>query len=105
MGGTITVPSSGVSCFTDPLSVNEVGQKETILVAPNPSNGVFNLQLPDVSGNTTVEIYNTAGQQIFQQTIATNELLIDLSAQKTSGVLLLKVTNNGQSYYSKIALK
>ncbi|MBI3238067.1 MAG: YHYH protein [Flavobacteriia bacterium] len=105
MGATITVPSSGVSCFTDPLSVNETAQKETILVAPNPSNGVFNLQLPDVSGNTTVEIYNTAGQQIFQQTITTNELLIDLSAQNSTGVLLLKVTNNGQSYYSKIALK
>ena len=105
MGATITVPSSGVSCFTDPLSVNEAAQKETILVAPNPSNGVFNLQLPNVSGSTTVEIYTAAGQQIFVQTITTNELLIDLSTQNNSGVLLLKVTNNGQSYYSKIALK
>lgn len=103
MGATITIPSSGVTCFTDPLSVKDEKQMEA-QIAPNPSNGVFNLKLPDVSGQVELEIYNMAGQVVYSTQFTGNEILIDLSNEST-GVLTLKVTNNGKISYSKIALQ
>jgi hypothetical protein len=103
MGATITIPSSGVTCFTEPLSVNE-NQKMEAQIAPNPSNGIFNLRLPDVSGTVELEIYNMAGQVVYASQFTGNEQLIDLSKEAV-GVFTLKVTNNGKVSYSKIALQ
>ncbi|WP_343636726.1 YHYH protein [Fluviicola sp.] len=103
MGANITIPSSGVTCFTEPLSVKEI-QKMDAEVAPNPSNGIFNLKLPDVSGNVELEIYNTTGQLVYSTQFTGNEQIIDLS-KESSGVFTLKVTNNGKVSYSKIALQ
>lgn len=103
MGATITIPSSGVTCFTDPLSVNEYQQMEA-QIAPNPSNGMFNLKLPDVTGIVELEIYNMAGQVVYSNRFEGNEQFIDLS-KESAGVFTLKVTNNGKVNYSKIALQ
>ena len=105
MGATITVPSSGVSCFTDPLGIQPLTKTETIHAFPNPSNGVFNLKLPDLTGTSLVEVSNLAGQLVYSTTSTSNEVLIDLSTEKSLGIFVIKITNNGQSYFTKIALQ
>lgn len=105
MGATITIPSSGVTCFTQPLAVIEPGNQENVAVAPNPSNGIFNLKLPNLKGTSQVVIFNMSGQEVYTKEIDSDQIQIDLSAQFVKGTYLIKVVNNGQSYYSKIALQ
>ena len=73
-------------------------------IAPNPSNGIFNLKLPDVSGLVELEIYNMSGQMVYSAQFTGNEQLIGLS-KESAGVFTLKVNNGGKISYSKIALK
>lgn len=101
-GATITT-AADATCFTDPLGVTELTET-TIQTAPNPSNGIFYLSLPDVSGEVELEIYSLSGQKVYSKTFIGKEELIDLSKEK-SGIFTLKVTNQGKSSYSKIALQ
>jgi hypothetical protein len=101
-GTTITIPNTGVTCFTETLGVKE-NAAPVIQTAPNPSNGIFYLRLPDVQGLAEVEIYNLAGQVVYSKTVTNSEELIDLSKEQ-AGVFTLKITSQGKSIYSKIAV-
>ncbi len=103
MGATITIPSTGTSCFTEPLGITENTMSD-VQTAPNPSNGIFYLKLPDVSGEVSVEIYNMAGQKVFERTFTGTEELIDLS-KEAAGIFSMKITNAGKSSFAKIALQ
>ncbi len=103
MGANISIPGSGVTCFTDPLSIKE-SKVSDVQMAPNPSNGLFYLRLPDATGQVEIEIYNTAGQRVYSANFTGNEQLIDLS-KEPAGIFNLKVTNNGKTSFSKIALQ
>lgn len=102
MGATITIPSTGTSCFTEPLGIaaNKIQEVQT---APNPSNGLFYLKLPDAKGEVTVEIYSMSGQKVFERTFISSEELIDLT-KEAKGIFTMKITNGGKSSYAKIAL-
>lgn len=106
MGTTITIPSTGTSCFTSTLGTQEETIKaDNIYSYPNPSNGVFNLRLPQITGNSEIEVYSMSGQKIFSKSISDNETQIDISDKARNGIFLLKVINNGKQYTVKLMLK
>ncbi|HTB32290.1 MAG TPA: T9SS type A sorting domain-containing protein, partial [Bacteroidia bacterium] len=65
-----------------------------IKVYPNPSNGVFTLQWSVASDESSVEVYNVLGQQVYgkQAVIRNSQFVIELN--QPSGVYLYRVIAN-----------
>lgn len=84
------------SCGTiSTAGVSEVKVKnEEVKVYPNPSNGIFQLEITNYKSgiNNEVEIYNVLGQQIYQSNINSDNTEINLSGQP-QGVYLYRLIN------------
>ena len=78
---------------------------EFISIYPNPSTGIFNLQIPDFSGNEYyIEVFSSAGQQVNGFIISKNNLRFDLSGYQ-KGVYFIQVNTNKNIYTSKVILQ
>ena len=85
-------------------NVNESGNiiESPIYVFPNPTTNEFTISLKQLNENTTIEIYNTIGQQIIKQKITEEETKINLKDQ-ANGIYFVKVTGDGKTiYHSKV---
>ncbi|HTB07501.1 MAG TPA: T9SS type A sorting domain-containing protein [Bacteroidia bacterium] len=86
-----------IAQWNGPLGVNEVqGNREQVLVFPNPSEGKFTFQLgisnEQLGIKNTVEIYNELGQKVYSQfSILNPQFSIDISNQP-SGIYFYRVT-------------
>lgn len=98
----ITIPGT-TNCFTAPLGLAE-NQVETIRTAPNPSNGIFKLTLPDVTGNVTVTITDALGKTVFRKEFSGQECMVDLSPE-SRGIFQVSVENQGKTSTTKILLQ
>ena len=83
------------------LSTNEIAQNETS-VYPNPVQSILYIKAP--KNISRVEIYNLAGQIIFQTKFNSKEVQIDFS-KYVQAAYLLKVYENGTSKTYKIIKK
>jgi hypothetical protein len=65
---------------------------ENLIVYPNPSNGIFNINLESVNNKyETIEVYNLLGEKVFSETINNRaNVTIDLS-QFSSGYYIARV--------------
>jgi len=61
-------------------------------VYPNPSNGIFNVSLENITGNPQITIYNVLGQQVYSAKLTTGQTSVNLSNQ-SKGVYIYKVVN------------
>ncbi|MGC4039379.1 MAG: YHYH protein [Flavobacterium sp.] len=100
----IAIPTSGTSCFTTALGVEDIAGNQSIYSYPNPSNGIFNLVLPDLNGDSKIEIFTISGSKVFEKKITGNQSEIDISNIQRNQLLLLKVSNNGNQYNAKLLL-
>ena len=91
--------SSELNC-DGTLSVEEI-EKELPLVYPNPSTGLFNLNLG--KGNWQVQVYDITGRKVLE---SQNDGMgsIDLGGHQ-SGMYFLKATNGMQEINSKIMVR
>jgi Ig-like domain CHU_C associated/Secretion system C-terminal sorting domain/SprB repeat/Beta-propeller repeat/Bacterial Ig-like domain (group 2) len=78
--------------FTDfSLLSNEDFEYNTNLkVYPNPSNGIYNIEIDD---NATIEVFDLVGKKISEKSITFGASQLDLSGYN-AGMYSLKVTNN-----------
>jgi hypothetical protein len=66
-----------------------------ILLSPNPSNGVFNLLLPDIKSTVNIKIFNINGKLVYQKDSKNNtNVVVDVS-DKAAGeyIIQLKINN------------
>ena len=91
--------SSELNC-DGTLSVEEI-EKELPLVYPNPSTGLFNLNLG--KGNWQVQVYDITGRKVLE---SQNDGMgsIDLGGHQ-SGMYFLKATNETQEINTKIMVR
>ncbi len=84
----------------------ESGEKESIIVSPNPSDGKFNLTCPSLqlSKKYILEIYNMLGEKIYQNSTADAISAIDISSRK-KGIYFIKILDGRNIYTKKIALE
>lgn len=83
--------TSGNTCAT--LSNTGFESVSNLKIYPNPSTGIFNLEVKD---EVTVTIFDLVGKQIKTQQLGVGESAIDIS-NYTTGVYLLKaIGTNGQ---------
>ncbi|RXR20587.1 T9SS type A sorting domain-containing protein [Flavobacterium amnicola] len=81
------------------LSTSDFSYTNKINVYPNPSTGIFNI---NIDTNATIEIYDLIGKQITSKKIEVGISQIDMG-NYNAGIYLLKVTNeNNQSKTMKI---
>ncbi|MBL0127313.1 MAG: T9SS type A sorting domain-containing protein [Flavobacteriales bacterium] len=81
----------------------------SVIIQPNPNNGVFTFQFSNSTPtDVTVEIINTLGQAVFNETVrdfqGTYRKEMDLTSMG-SGVYYLKLKRNGETTSYKIAFR
>ena len=83
------------------VNVEEM-EKENITVYPNPASNYLNVTLAGDEA-ATVQLFNLVGQQVYSET-AVNSASINVANLK-AGVYMLKVSQNGKVYTSKVVVK
>ncbi len=98
---TITLTATDISgnentCITivelvdKTLGSHSLQNAQPIIVSPNPSTGIFELQVPEDMVSARAEVTNASGQLIWLETVRSRRFNIDLSNQ-ISGCYYLKM--------------
>jgi len=104
-GEVMTSGDSTYYYFHTALGTNGLpAQNQTISIAPNPSNGTFNLSC--INTMNTIEIYNLIGELIYSDFNFNHQIsqTIDLSGSP-KGIYLLKVKSSNGMYSRKIVIQ
>ncbi|HXB12326.1 MAG TPA: T9SS type A sorting domain-containing protein, partial [Bacteroidia bacterium] len=109
--GNIFIADAGnqrVREINSPAGINELKNKTSISVYPNPTGGKFQLVMSNdqLGSKGSVYIYNMLGQNVYSQklSIVNSQLSIDLSSQP-EGIYMLRVqTGDGNTLVSKVAI-
>jgi hypothetical protein len=74
---------------------------------PNPTqNGHFSIKTPQLSGEVRVEIANLLGQQVFVQELNVEGQQVNVTAENLStGLYMVKLSQDGQSYSTKLLIE
>ncbi len=88
-----TVNVSGVSID----HVNTIG----INVYPNPSNGLYQIDLPNTSKDVNLKVFATDGQLIIGQSVNTNAYTLNIS-DLAPAVYFLQIEMNGVQYFERL---
>ena len=84
---------------------NNVFDKSTMVIYPNPSNGIFTLQTNEMDATKSISIYTLLGQKIYDSVISSNETTIDISNQP-KGVYIYKVCGlEGETKSGKLVIE
>ena len=86
-------------------AVTETAAENIFSVYPNPSNGIFIINMEDVKGQMAeVEIYNALGQKVYKSEVKSQKQEIDLSTQ-VKGIYFVKMIADDKVYSQKIAIQ
>ena len=98
MKGTIVVQS--------PTGISKNVQSSAILIFPNPSNGMFQIEMEDFNdaNKCKIEVFNILGAIIFQTEIKSLKFEIDLS-NNLKGVYFIKISDGITIRTKKVIIK
>ena len=91
-----------VSCSDCAIVGVEEMEKENISVYPNPATNKFTVNLAG-SEKASIEMFNLVGQRVYNGT-ATEKVEINVSNLRP-GIYMLRVSQNGKVYTSKVVVK
>jgi hypothetical protein len=80
------------------VGILETGEKQ-ILIAPNPTSGLFTLD--SKLGLNKVSVYTYNGKLIFSSSVSTNPFQVDLSSY-AKGIYFVRIATNGATITRKI---
>lgn len=85
------------------ISIQNPNIPKLIAVYPNPSKGIFEVDLPNISSTYRAEVFNLLGQRIAQQNgnAAIDHLSFDLS-QQAAGIYTIIVHTPDQVWTGKV---
>lgn len=95
-----SLPIQPVSCLVD---VEQFEMEDGVEVYPNPTNGLVNININDVIGNVSIEVYDMIGRLVATENTNASECTINLS-DRTEGLYLLKIVNGTQTITKKVLL-
>jgi hypothetical protein len=107
--GSNTCKNSATSSIHVDLcdAVNNLTDKLNFKVQPNPSNGLFEVNVNNLTDEAVLSIYNDLGQQVYNENLspaASGTHKIDLSNQPR-GMYFLMLNSKGNVLVDKIILK
>ncbi|MDZ7880293.1 MAG: M43 family zinc metalloprotease [Saprospiraceae bacterium] len=83
------------------INVKKADYTEGVILSPNPTSGVVNIELP-TANKATIQVFNILGQLVLtSQNDAYNQLTIDLYAAN-NGVYFVKIEQDRQVWTKKI---
>lgn len=89
-----------------PVGIDEVKEGISINIYPNPSSGIFYVNVPEVGQNTQVTVTSITGATIYKQVLTSTSTQINLSNKLSTGIYLVTVTEGGQNKAtSKLIIK
>jgi hypothetical protein len=106
---TVVVTDNGcASATSNALTITNTGVKDNMLqskvaVYPNPSNGVFTVELPQAKGYTFM-VTDLSGKLVKQQTASVGNNVLDMTGA-AKGVYFLKVVSEAGSAVRKIIVE
>ncbi len=97
-----TSPALSLDCF---VGVEEHAADQ-LHVYPNPTNGVFRVELPaEVTGRMELQVLDLAGRVVAQQVaVAPSTITVDL-AHLPNGLYTVLATGNGKRFNAKISVQ
>ena len=88
-----------------PLSITETTDKNDLQITPNPSNGVFRINLKDSPAHPVIlEFYKMTGEKIHKEVMQASSEIVNISGI-SQGIYLLKVIDNSKVSFSKIIIR
>jgi len=82
------------------LNVDDTEFENNILLYPNPSSGIFNIE---TNTNDLLIITDILGKEILSKKCNSNKEIIDLSSQ-TNGIYFVKIISNMQQYTKRLII-
>lgn len=83
----------------------DVTQENSLQIIPNPSDGVFVIDVPNATPVLKVRVYNMSGNLLFDRDFYTNKINMNLN-NFAKGVYSVEITDsNGQIQRSKLLIK
>ena len=86
---------------TSIIEVEKENDSFKLKIFPNPTSGLFNINITGIETKFQVEIFNMVGSSILKREYSEKTVSINIS-NYPAGVYLLKVTINGVSKHEKI---
>ncbi len=88
------------------LVINHVGLEEEsnllgVNIYPNPTNGIFTINLNKLNANTTIVLSTISGKKIINQKLENTTTLLNLT-KYDNGVYFLSIENENEVYTKKI---
>ena len=73
-------------------------------ISPNPNNGSFEVVLPSITNNTTLEVLDLSGKIIFSEKLTQRKQRLNLN-NISRGVYLININQNGSFKTEKLIIK
>lgn len=105
--------NNGNPMFIDNIAISQlVGQdelisnREDLLVFPNPSSGLFSIQLPENHKFEKLQIINYLSQVVYKTEINEKTTMVEIQLEKgvQPGVYLLQLGGNGKTIATKVVV-
>lgn len=93
------------------MSVTGISQHSAlsqVSISPNPSNGVFNLEIPAIDDELSIEVMNISGQVLVNKRIASGQDQVSTQLDLRSlnkGVYFVKFISNGATIIKKVIIQ
>jgi hypothetical protein len=81
--------------------IKETDLLEKTSIFPNPTKGIFKIDLGDVYGKITLNLYSLTGGLV-QSEVFHNTKMINYNIKTSNGVYFLKLNCDNKTFYSKI---
>ena len=95
--------SRGSSTLGFTLGVDDFSSLDNITIAPNPSNGIYNININQYSGKVNIQVVDLSGREVYsaKNEFFNSEKPIDLNAVE-SGIYVLRISGDNLNYSQKI---
>ena len=77
--------------------------KKGVVISPNPSNGIYNININQYSGKVNIQVVDLSGREVYsaKNEFFNSEKPIDLNAVE-SGIYVLRISGDNLNYSQKI---
>jgi subtilisin-like proprotein convertase family protein len=102
-GGTINSVSLNFCKVTPSALSSSTNVLNSLRVYPNPTNEIINIDLGDVTGETTYELFDVQGRKVNSKVSSTNFVTLNVE-NLSEGIYMLKIQNGSDKTTKKVVI-